>query len=113
MKPSVRERFMIFTRDRERKQSSQGDAGSPGEGAMDLVAYVCALLRGAVRLPTELELPPQQPLDSAEATHPPSLLAGSWMPLAPCARDCLRPAPRCLLPLACAPLPAYVTLLPP
>ena len=38
MAPSVRERFMMFTRDRERKNRAQGD--SAGEGAMDLVSYV-------------------------------------------------------------------------
>lgn len=38
LNPNFRERLMIFSRDRERKQKMQGD--STGESAMDLVAYV-------------------------------------------------------------------------
>ena len=38
MAPSPRERFMMFTHDRGRKQRAQGE--SAGEGAMDLVSYV-------------------------------------------------------------------------
>lgn len=50
MKPPLRLRFIIFVRDRQRKQKAQGEAA--GEGAMDLVSYVefqnsfALLLRG-------------------------------------------------------------------
>lgn len=63
MKPPARSRYIIFVRDRQRKQKAQGEAA--GEGAMDLVS--CAPQQPCKQAPSSCRAPPQ-PLARASLT---------------------------------------------